>query len=64
MRTVKRKNIAGGCKQEFSLETEKQKKPCTQQLRVAKNVYTKEIQIVHRLFLDIAMYCQATSMNH
>ena len=24
----------------------------------------KEIQIIHRLFLVIAMYCQASSMNH
>ena len=24
----------------------------------------KEIQIMHRLFLVTAMYCQATSMNH
>ena len=24
---------------------------------------TKEIEIIHRLFLVIAMYCQASSMN-
>ena len=24
----------------------------------------KEIEIIHRLFLVIAMYCQASSMNH
>ena len=27
-------------------------------------LWTKEIQIIHRLFLVIAMYCQASSMNH
>ena len=27
-------------------------------------VTTKEIEIIHRLFLVIAMYCQASSMNH
>ena len=25
---------------------------------------SKEIEIIHRLFLVIAMYCQASSMNH
>ena len=25
---------------------------------------TKEIQIIHRLFLVIAIYCRATSMNY
>ena len=27
-------------------------------------VVSREIQIIHRLFLVIAMYCQASSMNH
>ena len=27
-------------------------------------VWSKEIQIIHSLFLVIAMYCQAISMNH
>ena len=40
MSTAKSQNIAGGCKQEFTMETEKQMKPCTQQLKVAKNLYT------------------------
>ena len=40
MSTAKRQNIDGGCKQEFTLKTEKWKKPYTQQLRVGKNVYT------------------------
>ena len=40
MNAAKRQNNAGGCIQELTLENEKWKKPCTQQLRVAKNVYT------------------------
>ena len=28
------------------------------------DTFRKEIQIIHRLFLVIAMYFQATSMNH
>ena len=28
------------------------------------NEYTKEIEIIHKLFLVIPMYCQASSMNH
>ena len=39
MSTARRQNITGGCKHEFTLETEKWKKPYTQQLRVAKNEY-------------------------
>ena len=40
MSTARRQNITGGCKHEFTLETEKWKKPYTQQLRVARNLYT------------------------
>jgi len=29
-----------------------------------QNSSSKEIQIRHRLFLAIAMYCQASSVNH
>ena len=33
-------------------------------LSVCSVVLRKEIQIIHRLFLAITMYCQAPSMNH
>ena len=58
MSAAKKQNIAGQCKQEFTLETEKQKKPCTQQLKVVKNVYHMRVIISRSFYIFTAFYNQ------